>query len=150
MLEISKYFVDTMKADTSLTALTGADITDYRIYSFDSAFTITFSNTKKAAIFYKDNQNPRPTEHSYPSQKGNIYYYLSIESPNKNLAKQIGEYLVSLFENKGFSTTNWRIGNVVMNGTSEGVVDGTGTTPVHKQNLSFLLKEIFKRTNIYS
>lgn len=150
MLEISKYFVDTMKADVSLNILLGSDASDSRIYSFDPPFTVTFSPTKKAAIFYKNNQNPRPTEHSYPSQKGNIYYYFSIESPNKNLAKQIGEYLIDLFGDKQFSTTNWRIGMTVMNGTSEGVVDGTGTTPVHKQNLSFLLKEIFKRTNLYS
>lgn len=149
MLEISKYFVDEMKADVSLSALTGADASDTRIYSFNPPFPITFSSIYKVAIFYKDNQNPRPTEYSYPSQRGNIYYYLSIESPNKNLAKQVGEYLISKFENKGFSTTNWRIGIVVMNGTSEGVIDGTGTTPIYKQNLSFLLKEIFKRTNIY-
>lgn len=149
MLEISKYFIDAMKIDVSLTALTGADVTDSRIYSFNPAFTVVFSPTYKAAIFYKDNQNPRPTEHSYPSQRGNIYYYFSIESPNKNLAKQIEEYLVTKFENKAFVTTNWRIGNVVMNGTSEGVINGTGTTPIHKQNLSFLLKEVFKRTNLY-
>lgn len=150
MLEITKYFIDAMKNDNGLSTLLGSDANDPRIYSFNPPFIINFSPTYKAAIFYKDNQNPRPTEYSYPSQKGNIYYYFSIESPNKNLAKQIGEYLVSKFENKPFVTTNWRIGNVIMNGTSEGIVDGTGTTPVHKQNLSFLLKEVFKRVNIYS
>lgn len=149
MLEISKYFLDEMKADASLNILTGADAIDTRIYSFNPPFNIVFSSTYKAAIFYKDNQNPRPTEHSYPSQRGNIYYYFSVESPNKNLTKQIAEYLISKFENKGFSTTNWRIGIVVMNGSSEGAIEGTGTTPVYKQNISFLLKEVFKRTNIY-
>lgn len=149
MLEISKYFIDEMKADVSLSALTGADVSDSRIYSVNPPFTITFSTIKRAAIFYKDNQNPRPTEYSYPSQRGNIYYYFSIESPNKNLSKQIVEHLIDKFENKGFSTTNWRIGIVVMNGTSEGSLEGTGTTPIYKQNLSFLLKEVFKRTNIY-
>jgi hypothetical protein len=150
MLEISKYFVDQMKDDNTLSTLLGSDDNDSRIYSYDPPFTITFSPTYKAAIFYQDNQNPRPTEYSYPSQRGNIYYYLSIESPNKNLAKQIGEYLVSMFENKGFVTTNWRVCIVVMNGTSEGVVGGTTITPIYKQNLSFLLKEVLKRTNIYS
>jgi hypothetical protein len=145
MLEISKYFLNQMKNDGSLSTLLGSDANDSRIYSWNPPFTIKFSSTYKAAIFYKDNQNPRPTEHSYPSQKGNIYYYISIESPNKNTAKQIGEYLVTLFENKPFSTDNWKIGNVIMNGTSEGVIEGTGNTPVYKQNLSFLLKEVFKR-----
>lgn len=149
MLEISKYIIDLMKNDASLSALTGGNANDPRIYSWNPPFVITFSSTYPAAIFYKDNQNPRPTEFSYPSQKGNIYYYLAVESPNKTLAKQIQEYLVSLLENRSFSTTNWRIGNILMNGTSEGVVGGTGTTPVHKQNISFLLFPIFKRTNLY-
>ena len=149
MLEISKYFIDQMKADASLSTLIGSDASDSRIYSFNPSFKVIFSSEKKAAIFYKENQNPRPTMFSYPSQRGNLYYYFSVESPNKNLTKQIGEYLIAKFENKGFSTTNWRIGITIMNGNSEGAVGGTDVTPVYKQNISFLLKEVFKRTNIY-
>ena len=137
--------IDQMKNSNTLSGLTGGNSSDPRIYSWNPPFVIKFSPSYPAAIFYKDNQNPRPTEYSYPSQKGNIYYYLSIESPDKNLTKQIGEYLVSLFENKPFSTTNWKIGNVIMNGTSEGIIGGTSSTPVYKQNISFLFKEIFKR-----
>lgn len=145
MLEISTYFITQMKADVTLSALTGGDSSDSRIYSWNPPFAIKFSPTYPAAIFYRDTQNPRPPNYSYPSQKGNLYYYFAIESPNKTLAKQISEYIITLFENKSITTTNWKVGIVVMNGSSEGVIGGTGATPIHKQSLSFQLKEVFKR-----
>jgi hypothetical protein len=145
MLEISKYFLDELKDDGNLSNLLGSDANDSRIYSWNPPFDIVFSNSKKAIILYRYNQNPRPTEYSYPSQRGNIYFYFSIESPDKYLTKQIGEYVISMFENSGFSTTNWKIGNVVMNGSSEGTIGGTGSIPIYKHNISLLLKEVFKR-----
>jgi hypothetical protein len=145
MLEISDYILDELKDDATLITLLGADSNDSRIYSWNPPFNIIFSPIRKAAIFYRYNQNPRPTEYSYPSQKGNIYFYFSVESPDKTLTKQIGEEIVSLFESKPFSTNNWKIGNVIMNGSSEGVIGGTGSIPIHKQNVSLLLKDIFKR-----
>jgi hypothetical protein len=149
MLEISKYLLDSIKADNSLKTLLGADSSDERTYSWNPPFQILFSSTYKAAIFYRDSQNPRPTLNSYPSQKGNIYYYFSIESPNKNLVNQIAEYLISKFDNKPFVTTNWRIGSLILNQSAEGVIGGTATTPIYKRNLSFLMGNIFKRTNPY-
>lgn len=146
MLEITKWFIDQLKADSTLSGMLGANAQDNRIYSWDFPTTITYSASLKAAIFYKENQNPRPFMHSYPSQRGNIYYYFSIVSPNKTLANQIVEYLVSKFENRGiFNTTSWRIGNIIMNGSAEGVNEGTPTNPLYKRNLSFLLAEIFRR-----
>jgi hypothetical protein len=149
MLELNKYFIDAMKADSGLNALTGGDSTDYRIYQFNPPFTITFSSIKRAAIFYRDNQNPRPTLHSYPSQRGNIYLYFSVESPNKTLTQQVAEYIINKFENKGFYTTNWRVLNVIMNGSSDGEFAGTPTTPVYKRNISFLLLNVFDRSSTY-
>lgn len=145
MLEISTYFVTQLKADIGLSALTGGDSSDSRIYSYNPPFPIKFSSTYPAAIFYRTRQNARPESYSYPSQKGNLRYYFSVESPNKTLAKQIAEYIITLFENKSIITTNWKVGVVVMAGSSEGMIGGTSSTPIHKQSVSFQLKEVFKR-----
>lgn len=148
MLEIDKYFLDTMRNDSGLSVLIGADVSDDRMYSWDYPSVIEFNDSYKAAIFYKDNQNPRPEMHSYPSQRGNIYYYFSVVSRDKSLTKEVAEYIINMFENCGvFNTENWRIGNIIMNGNSEGSNEGTPTNPLHKRNISFLLKEVFKRNS---
>lgn len=145
MLEIDKYMMDAIKADATISGYTGKTASDSRVYSWKPSKDVVFSTTYPAAIFYKDNQNPQPSEYSYPYQVGNVYYYFQIVSNNKTLTKQIAERLNTLFKDTSITTTNFRVLTVKPNGNAEGADEGTPTNPLYVRNVSFLLKEVFER-----
>jgi hypothetical protein len=106
MLEISEYLINILKYDSEITSLTGANSSDYRIYSWKPSFDVIFSSTKKSAIFYSSFQDKRPYLWSYPNQIGNITYFFQSSSPNKTFAIQVIERINDLFDNYNFSTQN--------------------------------------------
>lgn len=143
MLELDKYFVDALKADATITSYTGKVATDSRIFTWNPSFDVEFSTSKPAAIFYSDNENMRGSVASYPTQKGNINYFFQIVSIDKTKAKQIAERIIILFEEKGFTTTHWKVGIVKKITNKDGVNEGTPTKPLHSRIVSFILKEVF-------
>jgi len=161
--EITDFVLDIIKANAPISALLGTvnplpeDDPEYdplwspddpRIYQWEPPDEIEFSEEKKAAIFYRHNQNPNPVLSSYPAQKGNIYFYFQCVSYDKTIALDLAEKISNLIaptENLGFSTTNWRIGYVMMNGNSDGRNEGTVKFPLYTRNLSLLFEGVFAR-----
>lgn len=145
MLEISKYMMDTLKNDATITGYTGKTVSDTRIYTWNPPIDIVFSSTYPAAIFYRERQDMRPSRFTYPAQKGDIYYYFQVVSTNKTLTKQIAERMITLFDELSITTTNWRVGIVKLNSSADGNIEGTATKPLYTQNISFYLKEVLRR-----
>ena len=145
MLEISEYLLNILKYDATITSLTGAISSDYRIYSWKPAFDIIFSSTKEAAIFYSSFQDKRKHDWSYPSQIGDITYFFQSSSLNKTTAQQVIERINDLFDNYSFSTTNYNILSMMCNGKKEGPLEGTATRRIYGETISFLLRDICSR-----
>lgn len=145
MLEISEHLINILKYDATITSLTGATSSDYRIYSWKPSFDIFFSSTYEAAIFYSSFQDKRPPSWSYPNQIGNITYFFQSSSLSKTKAIQIIERINDLFDKYSFSTDNFNVLSVMCNGKKEGPLEGSPTRRIYGETISFLLRDIISR-----
>lgn len=154
MLEITKYILDQLRADSILMDHLGGTETDSRIYSWEPPFDIIYDSNKEAALFYKDEQFSKDKHFSFPSQKGNINYYFQCVSPNKTLSQLVIERIEEILCDEyysGFETTNWKVLLVKNNGTSDGEIVGNTGKILYVRNIIINLKEVFRRLNyIYS
>lgn len=148
MLEISDYLIGVIETDVTLKGYLGGTADDSRVYPWDTPYQIIYSDSLKAALFWRNNQNPVPVNFSYPAQIGNFYYYFQVVSSDKSLANQIEERLIALLApvtNSGFKTTHYRVGFVLNNGVGEGSNEGTTKAPLYSRVISLMLKEVFTR-----
>jgi len=147
MQEIIEYILDKMRDDSVLPTMLGSSEADDRIYGWNPPFDILYSDSEKAAIFYKESQDPRGNEFSFPSQKGNIKFILQVVSPDKTLVIEIYDYLDTLFcdpYSNSFETDNWRVLVTKNDGYSSGEIGNPGKI-LHVGNFFLSLEEIFKR-----
>ena len=143
-LEICEGLLDTIRSDTAIQTYTGYSVSDTRIYSWNPMFNVIFSPTQKVAIFFRYNQNPLPVNFSYLTQRGDIYFYFQIKSPDKTLGIRCTERIENLFRDKPLTTDNYNVKIIECLGSSEGNVEGTVTRPVYVRNMSLKLKHVFK------
>lgn len=146
-LEICEQIVKTIKEDGAIQTYTGYTVSDPRIYSWNPMFNIIYATERPVAIFHRYNQSPdpNPNKSSYPTQKGNIYFYFQVKSPDKTLATRCAERIENLFCGQPLSSDNYRIGIIKSNGNNDGATEGTSTRPIYVRNCNLLLKEIFKK-----
>lgn len=143
-LEICDKVLDTIKSDGAISSYTGYSVNDSRIYSWNPMFNITFSPTQKAAILFRYAQSPDPMEKSYPTQRGDVYFYFQIKSPDRTLAARIGERIENMFRDKPLQSDNYKALVVFPNGNNDGDAEGTVTRPVYVRNVNLIFKQIFK------
>ena len=146
-LEICEEVIKTMKEDSAIQAYTGYTVNDPRIYSWNPMFNIIFATERPVAIFHRYSQapDPNPERSSFPTQKGNIYFYFQVKSPDKTLAMRCAERIKNLFRNQPLNSDNYKIGIIRSNGNNDGTTEGTPTRPIYVRNINLLLKEIFKK-----
>lgn len=144
MLEICKYLIDELKSDSSLTSLTGATVSDSRIYAWKPGANIVFSTSVNGAIYYHFSFEGKPFLFSYPSQIPDASITFRCASPIRTTSFQIAELLSAKFEYLSFSTTNYRIGVMTFDSMFEGVPEGDASRPVYIFDVNYDLKELFK------
>lgn len=145
MLEIEEYIINILSSDTILAGYLGANSTVKRIYSWYPPMTISYSSTLKSAIFYKNSQNRRDLDFSYPSQEGSIIFTFQIVSINRNLIPQIEDQLKTLLHDSSIDITNWKVLNIVHAGSEYLENLGTPTYPLYVKNVLFNFDNVLKK-----
>jgi hypothetical protein len=153
MDEVFQYIINLIRSNPDILSLLGGiisdppvDADDDRIYGYPGTTDIVYDSTRQAAIIYKDSLSPMPNKFSYPSQRPDSTIYFQVVGVNKTVVKQVEEELHTLLNLiPPFTTTNWKIGTIMIQGSDDSSDEGTATYPLIIRNVRMRLKEVFKR-----
>ena len=147
MLEIDEAIIKRIEDNTEIIDYLGGNTDDSRVYSWNPAFDIVYSNSTPGAIFYQTSLTRRGV-YSYPFQRQNKFLILRVAHFSKTTASLISEKLIELFdydENNYLETENYRVLRIDLSTYSDGNNEGTASQPIYIKNLGFSFSNIFKR-----
>ena len=147
MLEIDKYLIDLIVADSDITTLLGSTDSDNRIYIWNPDINISYSSTNKSALFYSNNQIQRELNNfAFPSQIGDIIYRFYVNSLDYSTNENLTEKLINLLSDISMETTNYKILKILLMSNDYLGNMGTDTFIIYARQVSFLLHCVYKKT----
>ena len=146
MLEIKANIVSKIGNDAEIRTLLNSTNEDSRVYSWNPAMDVAYSEKESGAIFYNlEIDEERPYFWTYPSQVNNMYLFFRVLAINQYIGDKISERLITLFDLSNIKTTNWRIPYIELVSYREGPLEGTPSFVLFVRNTVFFLKTPLKR-----
>lgn len=146
MKEINAEIISLILNDSAIKTAIGYTASDARIYAWNPAEDVIYSDSKKGAIFYSLVYGKRTKRWSYPKQFANASIYFKVVSIDQETTDTVGELLIDLFDLKTIQTTNWRIAHSELLQYNEAKSEGSGQNIQWVKMVTFMLTNIFKRT----
>jgi hypothetical protein len=145
MKEINAELINVILNDSAIKTALGYTATDERIYAWNPAEDVIYSDNKKGAIFYRIIYGKRPKRWSYPKQFANGSIYFKVVSIDQETTDTVGERLIELFDLETIETTNWRIGHSELLSYNDAKPEGSGRNTQWSKMVTFMFTNILKR-----